>query len=128
MGRWIAACVGIGVAVVSLEAQSGSAPAKKVEKIDPVAVVGCLQEPKPSEWMLVQASDPVTSNPNAPTRKELASLPKVGKRTFQLLGVSIFNLAAHRGQMVVVKGLPIRAAPADRLNVTSVTPLGSACE
>jgi hypothetical protein len=104
-----------------------SSQAKKVEKIDPVAVVGCLREAKPNEFMLVGASDPVPSTANAPSPKELAALPKGGKRSFQLIGVTVFNLAAHRGHTVAVKGLPIVAKPVDRLNITSVTMIASTC-
>jgi hypothetical protein len=92
-----------------------------------VAVVGCLQESKPNLWTLVEASEPVPSHPNAPSAKELAALPKGGKRAFQLIGVSIFDLPSHRGKTVVVKGLPVQATPADRLNVTSVTPIAPTC-
>ena len=101
--------------------------AAKTEKIDPVAVVGCLKEPKPGTWTLVNASDPVASSANAPSAKELAALPKGGKHEFQLIGVGIFNLSAHRDHSVVVKGLPIKAAPMNRLNVTSVTMVAATC-
>ena len=114
-------------ATLGSSASAQSTPEPKVEKIDPIAVVGCLQEAKPDVWMLVNASDPVVSTANAPSAKELAAMPKGGKRTFQLIGVAIFNLAAHRGHAVLVKGLPITAKPADRLNVTSVTMVASTC-
>jgi hypothetical protein len=99
----------------------------KVEKIDPVAVVGCLKEAEPNNWMLVNASEPVASTANAPSPKELASLPKGGKNEFRLIGVAIFNLPAHRNHAVVVKGLPIKATPISRLNVTSVTMVSETC-
>jgi hypothetical protein len=75
----------------------------------------------------VNASDPVPSTANAPLAKELASLPKGGKNEFQLIGVSVFNLSAHRDHSVVVKGLPIKATPVNRLNVTSVTMIADKC-
>jgi hypothetical protein len=116
----VVASLAIGTPVVGQ-----SKPA--AEKIEPVAVVGCLKESKPGVWTLVNASDPVASTANAPSAKELAALPKKGKNEFQLIGVSIFNLPAHRDHSVVVKGLPIKAAPVNRLNVTSVTMAGEAC-
>jgi hypothetical protein len=100
----------------------------KADKVNVVAVVGCLKEAPPNTWTLVTATDPVTSNANAPSPKELASLPKAGKNQFRLIGVSEFNLPAHRDHTVVVKGLEIKATPMSRLNVTSVTMVAANCE
>ena len=105
---------------------AGAEQQKPTEKIDPVAVVGCLKE-EAGGWKLVDASDPVPSTANAPTSKELAALDKPGKNEFQLIGVAIFNLPAHRNHWVVIKGLPIGAKPVSRLNVTSVTMKADSC-
>jgi hypothetical protein len=129
--RPVAALIAFGacsVFGVSLAAQATAA--KKSEnpgKVPTVAVVGCLQEPKPGVWMLVNAGEPAPSHPNAPTAKEVAALPKSGKRTFHLIGVTVFNLPVHRGHTVAVKGLHVPASPSDRLNVTSVTMVDAAC-
>jgi hypothetical protein len=118
----------ISIAILlSASAASQAQGTATPEKVDPVAVVGCLKEAKPSVWLLVNASEPVASTANAPSAKEMAGLPKGGKREFQLIGVAVFNLASHRDHSVVVKGLPIKATPADRLNVTSVTMLAAVC-
>jgi hypothetical protein len=99
----------------------------KVEKLETVAVEGCLKETAANTWTLVNASDPVVSTANAPSPKEVAALPAGGKNEFHLIGVSIFNLPAHRNHAVVVKGLLIKAAPISRLNVTSVTMASATC-
>ena len=112
--------------LASLSVQAQPTPAK-TEKIEPVAVVGCLKERTPGAWTLVNASEPVASTANAPSAKELAALPKGGKREFQLIGVAIFDLPAHRDHLVAVKGLPIKAPSSDRLNITSVTKVADAC-
>jgi hypothetical protein len=104
-----------------------AAAQKPPDKIETVAVVGCLKESPPGTWSLVNASEPVVSTANAPLPKELASLPKGGAQEFRLIGVSIFNLPAHRNHSVVVKGLPIKATPVNRLNVTSVTMVSATC-
>lgn len=96
-------------------------------KVDIVAVAGCLKEPTPGTWTLVNASDPVASGANAPSPKELSSLAKGGKNEFRLIGVSVFNLAAHRDHSVVIKGLHIKGGPASRLNVTSLTMMSETC-
>lgn len=118
----------LGLALAAIVATAPTTAAQKpVEKIEPVAVVGCLKETSPGVWSLVNASEPVASNPNAPSPKELASLPKGGSHEFRLIGTGIFNLAAHRDHSVVVKGLPIKATPLGRLNVTSVTMVAEVC-
>jgi hypothetical protein len=117
--------VALGVTVVL---HTGLARAQKPpEKIDPVAIAGCLKEGAGGTWMLVNASDPVPSTANAPTSKELAALDTPGRNEFQLIGVSIFNLPAHRNHWVIVKGLPIKATPVTRLNVTSMTMKAESC-
>lgn len=123
----------LGLALAAIVATAATTAAQKpvaqkpVEKIEPVAVVGCLKETTPGVWSLVNASEPVVSNPNAPSPKELASLPNGGSHEFRLIGTGIFNLPAHRDHSVVVKGLPIKATPVGRLNVTSVTMVAEAC-
>lgn len=100
----------------------------KVDKMDVVSVTGCLKEASSSTWTLVNATDPVVSNANAPSPKEVASAPRSGKNEFRLIGVSEFNLPAHRDHTVLVKGLLIKASPTSRLNVTSVTMVASTCD
>ena len=96
-------------------------------KVEIVSVTGCLRESTPNSWTLVSATDPVPSLANAPPAKEIPGSPPDGKNTFTLIGVSEFNLPAHRNHTVVVKGLFIKAAPVSRLNITSVTTASPAC-
>jgi hypothetical protein len=96
-------------------------------KVDVVAVAGCLKESSPDSWVLTNASDPVVSTANAPSPTELEKFAKTGKNEYQLTGVSIFNLPAHRGQTLLVKGLLNKATPSSRLNVTSVTMVSAEC-
>jgi hypothetical protein len=109
--------------LVGVAQGSAQAPAK----VDTVAVVGCVKQTAPDTWTLENATDPVASNANAPSKKELDSLAKSGKNQFRLIGVSIFNLPAHRDHTVVVKGLHIKTTPVSRLNVTSVTMMAETC-
>jgi hypothetical protein len=113
----------IALAIALASTAANQAPAKT----DVVAVAGCLKEAPPGTWTLVNASDPIASVANAPSPKELAELPKGGKNEFRLIGVSVFNLPAHRDHAVVVKGLQIKAAPVSRLNITSVTMVAPTC-
>jgi hypothetical protein len=96
-------------------------------KVDVVAVAGCLRETAPDTWTLSNAGDPVVSTANAPSKNELASIATSGTNQYRLTGVSIFNLPDHRGHTMLVKGLHIKATPMSRLNVTSVTMVAADC-
>ena len=76
-----------------------------------VSVTGCLKEATPNNWTLTGATDPVPSSANAPSAKEIPATPPAGKNAFKLIGVSEFNLPAHRDHTVVIKGLFIKATP-----------------
>lgn len=121
----IAATVVCCIAVAGVHARAGGQPAK-TEKVETVAVGGCLKEAG-GVWVVASASDPVPSTAVAPLPKELASLPKSGTQSYQLIGTGIFDLAAHRDHSVVVKGLLIKATPQSRLNMTSLTMVAATC-
>src|SRR5689334_10267164 len=97
------------------------------KKVDSVSATGCLREATPNTWPLTAATDPVPSSANAPPAREIPSTPPAGKNEFRLIGVSEFNLPAHKGHTVIVKGLHIKATPVSRLNVTSVTMVAASC-
>ncbi|HEY7288698.1 MAG TPA: hypothetical protein VH583_02590 [Vicinamibacterales bacterium] len=102
------------------------AQATTPKKVPIVSVTGCLREASGS-WRLTNASDPVPSSANAPPASEVQKAPTFGKNQFQLIGVSEFNLPAHSGHAVIVKGLLIEATPTRRLNITSVTTVAPSC-
>jgi hypothetical protein len=112
------------VFIVGLAAVQASPSSKKIEI---VSATGCLEETSPNTWTLVNATDPVPSTANAPLAKDIPAAPPAGRNSFKLIGVSEFNLPAHRDQTVVIKGLFIRATPVSRLNMTSVTSVAPAC-
>jgi hypothetical protein len=106
-------------------ARQGSA--KVPNKVEIVSVTGCLKETAPSEWTLASATDPVPSSANAPPAQDIPAAPPPGRDVFKLIGVSEFNLPAHRDHTVVVKWLLIKATPVSRLNITSVTMVSPSC-
>jgi len=99
------------------------APAAK--KIDVVSVTGCLRE-EGSNWMLVAATDPVTSVANQAQGKDIPTTPPAGKNTFRLIGVSEFSLPAMKDHTVVIRGLLIKDK-VSRLNVTSAVEAVPSC-
>ncbi len=114
----------LGAFLAALLLQSSTAPTKKV---DIVSVTGCLREPTANTWTLTAATDPVPSSANAPAAKDIPATPPAGHNQFRLIGVSEFNLPAHKGHTVIIKGLHIKATPVSRLNVTSVTMVAASC-
>jgi hypothetical protein len=109
--------------VLSLAA-AAQAPAKKVEI---VSVTGCLREPGANNWMVVAATDPVASVANQAQGDEIPKTPPDGKNAFKLIGVGEFGLPTLRDRTVVVRGLLIKAAPASRLNMTSIVEAVATC-
>ena len=117
----------IAVSVSLAAGALGQAPAKP-EKAEVVASVGCLREASPNTWTLDQATEPVPSHANSAAPKEVEKMPRRGTHQFQLIGVTVFNLPAHRGHTVLIKGTEVKATPMSRLNVTSVTMVAPTCE
>jgi hypothetical protein len=102
-----------------------AAPASN--KVEIVSITGCLKEATPNNWTLTSATDPAPSNANAPAPKDIPATAPAGKNAFKLIGVSEFNLPAHRDSTVVIKGLLIKATPMSRVNMTSVTVVSPSC-
>jgi len=103
------------------------AQAAPTHKVDIVSVTGCLKEASPNNWTVTAATDPVPSRANAPAAKDVPAAPPSGKNVFKLIGVSEFNLPAHRDHTVIIKGLLIKAEPVSRLNMTSVVTVAPSC-
>jgi len=104
-----------------------AAQAAPSAKVDIVSVTGCLKEATANNWTLTGATDPVPSSANAPAAKDIPKAPPSGRNAFKLIGVSEFNLPAHKDHTVIVKGLYIKATPVGRLNITSVTMVAPSC-
>jgi hypothetical protein len=112
------------LALLVLSLAGAQAPANKVEI---VSVTGCLREQGANNWMVVAATDPVPSIANQPSGADLPKTPPDGKNQFKLIGVGEFGLPTLRDRTVVVRGLFIKAAPASRLNMTSIAEAVATC-
>jgi hypothetical protein len=115
------------VTVIFVLSLAALQPAPTPKKVDIVSATGCLKEAAPNNWTLVNATDPVPSTANAPPAKDIPAVPPAGRNSFTLIGVSEFNLRAHRDQTVIINCLLIKASPLSRLNITSVTTVAPAC-
>ena len=99
-------------------------PPKKT--VDIVSVTGCLREQGPNNWMLVAATDPVTSIANQAQGDEIPKTPPAGKNSFRLIGVGEFNFPQHRDRTMVIRGLFIKDK-VSRINVTSAVEAVPTC-
>jgi hypothetical protein len=122
----VAAALAITLTTASGRADAQAPAATPANKVPIVAVTGCLAE-QGTNWMLTGATEPVPSIANGPPSGEAITGPTSGKASYRLIGVSEFDLPAHKGHTVLVKGLFIKAAPVSRVNVTSVTMVSTAC-
>jgi hypothetical protein len=113
----------LAVAAALAVAQASASP----QKVPIVSVSGCLKEAPPGTWTLTNATSPAPSSANAVPPNEVPKTPAVGTNQFRLIGVSEFNLPAHKDHAVILKGLLIAATPVSRLNLTSVTMVAPNC-
>lgn len=102
---------------------------QRQERLEVVEVVGCLEPNPPGKWMLTSAADPVVSATQSTSSVALktAQTTPLGSRRYQLLGASIFNPSSHLGEKVAVKGILIKDSEENRVNVTSLQMLATAC-
>ena len=108
---------------LSIAAGQPTAP----QKVEIVSVTGCLREQGANNWMVVAATEPVPSIANQAPPDEIPKTPPEGKNAFKLIGVGEFGLPTLRDRTVVVRGLFIKAAPASRINMTSIAEAVATC-
>jgi len=89
-----------------------------------VQVVGCVTGSAGSRWSLTQASDPVIA---AVAAAGLAPPTTSTSQTFRLVNAAPFKVEAQSGQQVKVQGLLRRDPDENLLNITAMTPTGTAC-
>jgi quinoprotein glucose dehydrogenase len=99
-----------------------------------VRVVGCLTPGAIGAWMLARSADPgrtrVTDRSNSDELRSSAARA-LGNQTFRLQNLddlTAFHGDALKGHKVQVKGVLIRQANNDRINVTSLESVGNSCE
>lgn len=97
---------------------------KPAAKIDLVTVTGCLTPAGGETWLLTSATDPIVLSQKNP--EAAANVPLTGKNRYLLIGLLEFNVPAHKGHTVRVKGLLI---PGDerRINITSLQHVAPTC-
>ncbi len=108
---------------------AGQPEAQEQNVLSIVQAIGCL-EPGPSgSWLLSNASEPSVSDSQATSAAALKAATDIplGKQRDQLLGVGVFNPSIQERKKVAVKGVLIKDAKGNRINVTSLETIASSC-
>jgi hypothetical protein len=108
---------------------TGQAEEKGQNVLSIAEAVGCLETGAPGTWLLTNASDPIVSETQATSAAALkaAAAKPLGKQRDQLLGVGVFNPSSQERKKVAVKGVLIKDAKGNRLNVTSLQTVAPTC-
>ena len=104
----------------------GKGGAEPVPDFSLVLVVGCLGR-RDDAWILTNTTDPVRTGHPQPAADELAArkATSLGMGTFRLLVSPAYSPGAHIGSIVEVRGFLIRRPNDNRINLTSIEPVGA---
>ena len=93
-----------------------------------VEVVGCLAQ-SGNSWMMTNATEPTRAAAgwSRPEEVKAAETTPLGSLQLPLIGLVELSPADHKGHKIVVKGLLIKDAAGNRLNVTSLMTATTAC-
>jgi hypothetical protein len=99
-----------------------------------VLVVGCLAQVNESNWVAVNATEPIRakrSDEATPKELESSAVVPLGTHRFRLVNYDYISpdlrLDPYRGHKIQVKGYLIRQPNAERINVTSLERVAPTC-
>ena len=102
--------------------------AATAQQLKVVETVGCLKQGVHAEWSLASAGAPAPSPTQSTSATELrGATASLGNGRYELLGAAVFHPQSQAGGRVAVKGVLVRDAEGERLNVTSLQPVAGAC-
>ncbi len=107
-----------------------AAPPQSERAVPIVETVGCLAEGPNRTWTLTSAGEPVKAGRAGFSRPEEVKAAEgrgLGSQQIALIGMTEMNPAPHRGHKVLIKGLLVKDAGAQRINVTSIKTVGDLC-
>ena len=107
-----------------------AAPPQGADALPIVETVGCLADGPNKTWTLTNAGEPVRTGRAGFSRPEEVKAAEgrgLGSQQIRLIGMTEMNPGPHRGHKVLVKGLMIKDASGQRINVTSIKTVGDAC-
>jgi hypothetical protein len=91
--------------------------------------IGCLADGPNNTWALSNATEPAKSTPGFSKTEDVkaAEGKPLGTQQVRLVGLLEMHPEEHRGHKVLVKGLLIKDAAGQRLNITSLTTVSPTC-
>lgn len=107
-----------------------AAPPQGASAVPVVEAVGCLADGPNRTWTLTNAGEPVRAARAGFSRPEEVKAAEgrgLGSQQIALIGMTEMNPAPHRGHKVLIKGLLIKDAGGQRINVTSIKTVGDLC-
>jgi hypothetical protein len=107
-----------------------AAPPQGQQAIPIVETIGCLTDGPNNTWTLTKATDPAKAGRAGFSRPEDVKAAEgrgLGAQQIRLIGLVEMHPEQHNGHKVLVKGLLIKDATGQRVNVTSLTTVGEAC-
>jgi hypothetical protein len=107
-----------------------AAPPQGAQSIPIVETVGCLVDGLNNSWTLNNASEPAKAGRAGFSRPEEVKAAEgrgLGSQQIRLIGLLEMHPEQHKGHKVLVKGLLIKDASGQRVNVTSLTTVGDPC-
>jgi len=126
-----------GMLGVSLAAQRGgrgagaefAGPPQGPNAIPIVESIGCLADGPNNTWTLSSATEPAKSTPGFSKAEDVkaAEGKPLGSQQIRLVGLLEMHPEDHKGHKVLAKGLLIKDAAGQRLNITSLTTVSPTC-
>jgi hypothetical protein len=107
-----------------------AAPPQGSQALPIVEAVGCLADGPNNSWTLNNASEPAKAGRAGFSRPEEVKAAEgrgLGSQQIRLIGLLEMHPEQHKGHKVLVKGLLIKDASGQRVNVTSLTTVGDLC-
>jgi hypothetical protein len=107
-----------------------AAPPQSAQALPIVETVGCLAEGPNRTWTLTNAIEPTRAGRAGFSRPEEVKAAEgrgLGSQQLRLIGMTEMNPGPLRGRKVLVKGLLIKDAAGQRINVTSLKTVGDLC-
>ncbi len=91
--------------------------------------IGCLADAPGNTWTLSSATEPAKSTPGFSKIEDVkaAEGKPLGSQQIRLVGLLEMHPEEHKGHKVLVKGLLIKDAAGQRLNITSLTTVSPTC-
>ena len=111
---------------IKIEKKGGQ---KDVPNFALVEIVGCLSRGDRNDWRLTSTTDPVVTKEDSATARELkeAESRPLGTQAIRLVGATPFKPDGHDGHRMEAKGLLSRAPNDNRIDVTFLQMVGTAC-